>query len=615
MGLAVQNNNPGNLRDPSTGGFQKFNSPQEGYAALLNDLQAKQTGTTTTGLGPSSSLIDFASKYAPGSDNNNPGEYAANLANKMGVRPDSQLKDLDLGKWASAVANNEDDESTFGKQTGVNSLIQGGETQAPDQTGLVQPSTSGDQLDQQIQSILSKKSQPTSLGDTIGNGIKAVGDFIAPSVGDAYHLIKGDNQKTGLQLAGDLGSTALSAATLIPGVDAIAAPAKAALLGAKGVEAGVEGANLAAKAAPSIGNAIAKNGALGAAFGATGALGAGETDPTKIAESTALGAGTGGILGAAGSFLGSKVGNVAEASAEGRLTSQKDRLKTLTRTFDLNSRADTNPIKTLTDNLNEKNKPLISLLKVKDGKVDASELSNPQDTGAVDNLIESHSQQASELVKSLQGSVPIKDAEAKVLQQVASNPAIRDTGGVSKAQAEVKRIFADYQNSFGDELPYTAIDGIRAGMNRVYDPAERDVARTVGDTMRDYLYKGGSANKALKAAMQNEGELIRARNFVEKLQGTTVPGGQLGKYFHELAGTAVGTAVGNFFGPLGSIAGGVSGGAVAHSLENASQGRYFAPVSAKAAGALQNAAKGLPGKVAQGAAKAGLLRTAGSLVN
>lgn len=136
---------------------------------------------------------------------------------------------------------------------------------------------------------------PDNLGTQLETAAKGVGNFLAPSVGDAYHLIKGDNTKTKLQLAGDLGSTALSAATLIPGVGEGAMALKAGLTGAKAVE----GAAVAAKTAPSIVGGIAKNGALGAAFGASGALGAGETDPTKIAESTAIGAGTGGALGAA----------------------------------------------------------------------------------------------------------------------------------------------------------------------------------------------------------------------------------------------------------------------------------------------------------------------------
>ena len=93
LNLPTRNNNPGDLRDTSTGSFRQFNSPQEGYAALLNDLHAKQTGTTTTGLGPSSTLADFAKTYAPPSENNS-AQYAANLANHMGVRPDAPLSSI-----------------------------------------------------------------------------------------------------------------------------------------------------------------------------------------------------------------------------------------------------------------------------------------------------------------------------------------------------------------------------------------------------------------------------------------------------------------------------------------------------------------------------------------
>lgn len=105
--VADRNNNPGNIRDISTGSFRKFNTPQEGYAALLNDLKAKQTGTTSTGVGPHSTLADFAKVYAPPGDNNNSAQYTANLANHMGVRPDAKLSELNLGSWADAVAHAE----------------------------------------------------------------------------------------------------------------------------------------------------------------------------------------------------------------------------------------------------------------------------------------------------------------------------------------------------------------------------------------------------------------------------------------------------------------------------------------------------------------------------
>ena len=110
MSKAIDNNNPGNIKDPKTGEFMKFSSPEEGYAALMNDLQGKFTGATSTGLHGGSSLMDFAQVYAPASDNNNPGEYTAKLANQLGVSPDTKLSDLQdkIPQMAYAIANNED---------------------------------------------------------------------------------------------------------------------------------------------------------------------------------------------------------------------------------------------------------------------------------------------------------------------------------------------------------------------------------------------------------------------------------------------------------------------------------------------------------------------------
>lgn len=92
--LATRNQNPGNIKDPSTGNFRQFSSKEEGFAALLNDIEGKVTGNTRTGLGPQSTLHDFVNTWAPASDNNNPGEYTAFLANELGVRPDSTLQEL-----------------------------------------------------------------------------------------------------------------------------------------------------------------------------------------------------------------------------------------------------------------------------------------------------------------------------------------------------------------------------------------------------------------------------------------------------------------------------------------------------------------------------------------
>lgn len=108
--LAVRNNNPGNLKDPATGSFRTFPDQAQGEAALERDLTGKVTGNTSTGLKPTSSIYDFASTYAPKSDNNDPVRYAQNLASQLGVAPETPLSSLQgrIHDFAAAVAHNED---------------------------------------------------------------------------------------------------------------------------------------------------------------------------------------------------------------------------------------------------------------------------------------------------------------------------------------------------------------------------------------------------------------------------------------------------------------------------------------------------------------------------
>lgn len=107
--IPTQNNNPGDIKDPSTGMFHKYENPEEGFTALKNDLQAKITGNTKTGLSGKSTLSDFASTWAPDSDGNNSGQYAQNLAKKLGVTTDTPIGQLSgrLDDFASAIADNE----------------------------------------------------------------------------------------------------------------------------------------------------------------------------------------------------------------------------------------------------------------------------------------------------------------------------------------------------------------------------------------------------------------------------------------------------------------------------------------------------------------------------
>lgn len=109
---AVRNNNPGNIKDPNTGQFMQFTSPEAGLLALQHDLYQKMTGATSTGLTGNSSIADFAKKYAPSSDGNDPVQYAKNLAAQLGVSTSAKIGDFKDGdklkQFALAISKNED---------------------------------------------------------------------------------------------------------------------------------------------------------------------------------------------------------------------------------------------------------------------------------------------------------------------------------------------------------------------------------------------------------------------------------------------------------------------------------------------------------------------------
>jgi hypothetical protein len=100
--LPTQNNNPGDLKNIG-GGFASFATSQAGYGALLNDIQTKINNK------PNETLADFSNVYAPPSDNNNTAQYTADLANQLGVAPNTPISSLqpNIGKFAEAIASNE----------------------------------------------------------------------------------------------------------------------------------------------------------------------------------------------------------------------------------------------------------------------------------------------------------------------------------------------------------------------------------------------------------------------------------------------------------------------------------------------------------------------------
>lgn len=101
--LAVKNNNPGNIRQGSTG-FKKFNTMEEGFVALQKQLELYKTGKSSHTKG-TETLLDVMKIYAPSSDNNNPEAYAKSIAKQLGVSVDTKISDIDTRAWAAAIAS------------------------------------------------------------------------------------------------------------------------------------------------------------------------------------------------------------------------------------------------------------------------------------------------------------------------------------------------------------------------------------------------------------------------------------------------------------------------------------------------------------------------------
>lgn len=449
------------------------------------------------------------------------------------------------------------------------------------------------------------------IGTAVGNSLYGLGTAADDAVHGNFGAAGNDIMQAGKENSNMVVPVAADAA------QAVMLPATMAFGGAGGALADSSGFLPAA-------GRVAANAATGAAFGATGGLANGQSG-AQLGESTALGGLFAGGLSTAGELGSALIDNFASQSGESRLTDQKNGLIKLTNSFNENSTPSTNPIQTLQQN------GFIQKLQVANGRVNVDGLTNAARTGAIDQAVDGIQQQATQLINQMPGGVDTEQFKSDVLAAVKANPAIRDAGNVSRATAEVDRRFSDYASSFGDSMPFKIVNGIKVAMNKVWNPEEVDVARTVGDVARSYLYDGAGqgegvvqktgANTALQTLMKNEGELIKARNFAESLGGTIVKGGRLAKYFADTIGAgvggAVGGAVGSLFGSggtaLGITGGAALGGKAGDMAATTAQTNYFHPLLAGGAQAFQSFLQG-PGQGIANTTKASLSRLAPSLV-
>ena len=97
-----RNNNPGNLTG-SDGNFRKFNSLEEGWAALNNDLNIKISGKSKV-ISPDASVQSFINVYAPPVENDTVG-YVNFIAKETGIDVNTPINKLTAAQKQSLLKN------------------------------------------------------------------------------------------------------------------------------------------------------------------------------------------------------------------------------------------------------------------------------------------------------------------------------------------------------------------------------------------------------------------------------------------------------------------------------------------------------------------------------
>ena len=227
---AVINNSPGNLRDPNTGNFQTFTNPLDGKAALYNDLTAKMTGNSSHNIpdGPNagkkldsnSSVLDFARVYAPTADHNDPVGYAAKIANKMGISPDTPIGTLlpRIEDFASAISSNEDPSSTYQSHQPIeiNNQPGSGYNPKPFSSGQINSGNNNSNNDNSGTPTTQNQS-PTTLGGQLGQRANDIGQTWQDTYSGKINPLETGLQTVGA-VAGGLGDVVNKGLELIPGM-------------------------------------------------------------------------------------------------------------------------------------------------------------------------------------------------------------------------------------------------------------------------------------------------------------------------------------------------------------------------------------------------------------
>lgn len=271
------------------------------------------------------------------------------------------------------------------------------------------------------------------------------------------------------------------------------------------------------------------------------------------------------------------------------LETQNNRLKTVGEAFEENtiSRRSTTP-----DTPNTVVTPADTFVKYKiapEVNKGTIEMGNYQNgSGALGKIREEVSRIDGEITQELKASGVKKNIDEfknAAIKRVSENDRLKASGKVQSTINDLEKRFEDYKMSYGSDIDIEDINKIRKQMNLDFDPMTQDSSRIIGDVTRDFVYNSVPDEK-VKRLLLDQGELLSARNYAEKLNGTKVVGGRIGNYVLRTLGATIGSGIEKF--PfLGPLAGAVGGEFAARALQQA----QFKSLGAETKALLQRSSK------------------------
>ena len=354
----------------------------------------------------------------------------------------------------------------------------------------------------------------------------------------------------------------LNALTLLPG-EGLAAE------GVKGVQEASQ-IGRGGKLLPLLKEGAGTGAKWGAAYGAANAADQGG-GLTEIGGGALKGGLTGAAVGAGASVLGAGV-----AKATSNFDKTAVRANEYTKTMEGLSKIEDNskPVRDAIAKANSRGidtKDILAQTNLLNGSVDSSgKIRTTQKGGAIEQL-QNHIKPAEGIIKSHlinEGkTIPLATVEDKLRTNIDKSglegSALENAH--SKITQEIKGLTRRADEN--GNLPLSSVQDAKTSTYKTINyanPETKIADKAVARTYKDIIQDPVLGTKSVDAKKLND-ELAKhyaTLGVLEKLDGKTIGGGKLGKYFAE----TVGGVVGSHFGPLGSIAGAETAGGIRGSM-------------------------------------------------